>query len=251
MKEYYNIKEVARLLQIPTSTLRYWDDEGVIHAERDGENNYRKFSLSNIIELSMVSFYRNIGIPIRDLKQILKSERELQRNLLDQEEKRIELQIQNMYRQQERIRKQKRLLQEVEKLNQKTIGKGKPAFQKVVAFERENPRHWQYMVEEPERFMLFLDGKCLENVEYAVGMNKEENSENQQVLWTRAEEEPYMEGLLIVENQDEKNNNMAQLLEVLQGKGNHPKVAIAQYLSSEWEKKGIDYYKVWFEAKNQ
>ena len=78
MKEYYNIKEVARLLQIPTSTLRYWDDEGVIHAERDGENNYRKFSLSSIIELSMVSFYRNIGIPIRDLKQILKSERELQ-----------------------------------------------------------------------------------------------------------------------------------------------------------------------------
>ena len=98
--------------------------------------------------------------------------------------------------------------------------------------------------------MLFLDGKCLENVEYAVGMNKEENSENQQVLWTRAEEEPYMEGLLIVENQDEKNNNVAQLLELLQGKGNHPKVAIAQYLSSEWEEKGIDYYKVWFEAKN-
>lgn len=249
MKDYYNIKEVAELLQIPASTLRYWDEEGLIHTERDLDNNYRKFLLSTVIELSTISFYRNLGISIKELKHIFTSDLGVQKSLLEKEEQKIKQQIQDMYRQQKRIAKQKHLLQEVEQLKSWNICEGMPEYSEVEAFEWENPRQWEYLTKEPERFMLVLEGAALDNMQYGVGLNHREERGGRRILWKRESGKKYLESLLVVNCGNEKNNNMADILQEVKKLGYQPKSASAQYISSGWEENAIDYYRLWIEAE--
>lgn len=242
MREYYNIKEVARLLQIPMSTLRYWDDEGVIHTERDSGNNYRIFSMAAVMELSTVSFYRSLGIPVKEVKQMMESDVKIQKSILEEEEEKVEKQIQNMHEQQRRIQQQKFLLEEVERLKACDFCTGIPAFQAAAAFENENKKHWESTMKNPEKFVLVLDVKDSKKVSYAVGTEEETK---EQILWKRKETAVYAECLLTALNNDERKNDLEKCLEAVKKAGCRPVEAAAQYLTSEWNGQLLDYYKLW------
>lgn len=56
MEKYLSIGEVSRLLDIPESTLRFWQDKGIFSVEK-GENNYRQYTvydLTNIAEIALL-----------------------------------------------------------------------------------------------------------------------------------------------------------------------------------------------------
>ncbi len=67
-----SISEVSRLLHIPQSTLRYYEDEGLITPARK-ESGYRTYSLVSLVELGDVMFYRSIGVPIKSIKSLMDS----------------------------------------------------------------------------------------------------------------------------------------------------------------------------------
>ena len=48
----YDIKDAARYLGIAASTLRYWENEGLVQAGRNEANDYRQYSLHDLIEAS-------------------------------------------------------------------------------------------------------------------------------------------------------------------------------------------------------
>lgn len=242
MREYYNIKEVAKLLQIPMSTLRYWDDEGVIHTERDSSSNYRKFSMAAVMELGTVSFYRSLGIPVKEVKQMMESDVRIQKSILEEEEKKVEQQIRNMYEQRRRIQQQKFLLDEVERLKTSGFCMGIPAFDTAVSFGNENKKHWESTMKNPEKFVLVLDVHDSKKVRYAVAV---EETAGEQVLWKRKETAVYGECLLTALNTDERKNNLKECLEAVEKKGWQPIEAAAQYLTSEWSGQLLDYYKLW------
>ncbi len=43
MEQRLQIGEVADLLQINSSKLRYWEQQGLLRLERETENNYRQY----------------------------------------------------------------------------------------------------------------------------------------------------------------------------------------------------------------
>ena len=63
----YDIKEAARYLGVASSTLRYWESEGLVQAGR-GEANGRQYSLHDLIEASEIAFYRKLGVPVKELR---------------------------------------------------------------------------------------------------------------------------------------------------------------------------------------
>lgn len=67
-----SISEVSRLLNIPQSTLRYYEDKGLITPARK-DSGYRAYSLMSLVELGDVMFYRNIGVPIKSIKGLMDS----------------------------------------------------------------------------------------------------------------------------------------------------------------------------------
>ncbi|NTQ99747.1 MerR family DNA-binding transcriptional regulator, partial [Enterococcus faecium] len=41
MKKMYTIGQVSELFDLPKSTIRYWDKQGLIRSSRQEENDYR------------------------------------------------------------------------------------------------------------------------------------------------------------------------------------------------------------------
>ncbi|MDD0824752.1 MerR family transcriptional regulator [Mannheimia sp. AT1] len=65
-----SLKAVSNILDIPTSTLRYWDKEGLVAFNRNWQNDYRQVSVNTLLELLDVLDYREMDVPIGKIKQI-------------------------------------------------------------------------------------------------------------------------------------------------------------------------------------
>lgn len=67
----YTIGQVSEMCNIPVSTLRYYDKEGLFpHLERKG--NIRIFSDLEIEEIHLIECLKRSGLEIKDIKQFFK-----------------------------------------------------------------------------------------------------------------------------------------------------------------------------------
>lgn len=103
METRFHIGEIASFFEIPASTLRYWEECGVLSPEKSLENQYRTYSIPDLMTISDVLFYKNLGIP---LKQI----RDIEKNTPDQQKQLLENKMEMLIKQQQAI------LQRLEKL---------------------------------------------------------------------------------------------------------------------------------------
>lgn len=53
-KKWYTIGEVEREIDVPTTTLRHWEKEGLLTPDRDPENGYRRYSREDIRRLLII-----------------------------------------------------------------------------------------------------------------------------------------------------------------------------------------------------
>ncbi len=63
----YSIQEVARLLQIPKDTLRYYDRKGIVSPWRK-ENRYRRYSRSDLIDLMNIQILQYADFTLEEIK---------------------------------------------------------------------------------------------------------------------------------------------------------------------------------------
>lgn len=69
MDKDLTIGEVSELLNISGPTLRYWQKENIFPVNQDSMNNYRKYSIADLVNIAEISFYRNLGIPIKEMRR--------------------------------------------------------------------------------------------------------------------------------------------------------------------------------------
>ncbi|KAA6451275.1 MerR family transcriptional regulator [Bacillus swezeyi] len=68
MKEFFSIGEVSKLFNVNISTLRYYDEIGLLKPEfTDEHNNYRYYSTQQFERLSTIKYLRTLGLPINKL----------------------------------------------------------------------------------------------------------------------------------------------------------------------------------------
>ena len=65
----YTIKEVAEKTNLPASTIRYYDKQGLLPFVRRSESGYRMFSENDIGLLNMIECLKQTGMPIKEIKQ--------------------------------------------------------------------------------------------------------------------------------------------------------------------------------------
>lgn len=66
---YYSIGEVAEKLNLPTSTIRYYDKEGLLPFIKRNGSGIRMFAESDISMLEIIECLKSTGMPIKDIKQ--------------------------------------------------------------------------------------------------------------------------------------------------------------------------------------
>ena len=66
----FNIGEIARILGVPASTLRFWEKKSLFRIGK-GDNQYRQYTTTDLIRIADTVFYRNMGIPISQINDFL------------------------------------------------------------------------------------------------------------------------------------------------------------------------------------
>lgn len=92
----FHIGEIADFFGIPASTLRYWEENGLISPEKNEENNYREYSAADLMSLSDIIFYKNLGLPLKQIRKMDKTD-------IDEQRKLFEGKIEELERQKETI----------------------------------------------------------------------------------------------------------------------------------------------------
>lgn len=70
------IGQVAQASGLPVKTVRFYSDEGLIHAVSRSEGGYRLFAPAVVGELSLIRALRTMDVPLPELKRILEVRRQ-------------------------------------------------------------------------------------------------------------------------------------------------------------------------------
>ncbi|MCL1848636.1 MAG: MerR family transcriptional regulator [Clostridiales bacterium] len=101
MKDVYTIQEFAQLSGIEASTLRYWDDIGLFSpVKRNPENNYRYYSLAQLLALNFVTVLSDLDFPLKTIAE-LRNDRDPEQflRILDKHEKEMDMEMRRLRQQ--------------------------------------------------------------------------------------------------------------------------------------------------------
>ncbi|MFV0395675.1 MAG: MerR family transcriptional regulator [Coprobacillaceae bacterium] len=69
-KEFYTIGEVSKLCNIPTRTLHYYDDIGLlVPIKKDEQTGYRYYHASQLVEINIINQYKIQGYSLKEIKE--------------------------------------------------------------------------------------------------------------------------------------------------------------------------------------
>jgi MerR family transcriptional regulator, thiopeptide resistance regulator len=67
----YTVKQLSTLAGITPRTLHHYDEIGLLKPSRVGENGYRYYGDESVLRLQQILFYRELGLPLEDIKKIM------------------------------------------------------------------------------------------------------------------------------------------------------------------------------------
>jgi DNA-binding transcriptional MerR regulator len=67
----YTVKQLSSLAGISARTLHYYDEIGLLKPETVGANGYRYYGDESLLRLQQILFYRELGMPLEAIKEIL------------------------------------------------------------------------------------------------------------------------------------------------------------------------------------
>lgn len=89
MKKQFHIGEISHFFNLPSSTLRYWEDAGILTPQKNAENNYREYTIEDFMNLSDIIFYKSLGIPLKQIRTLEQSSPEEHSFLLNKKVKEL------------------------------------------------------------------------------------------------------------------------------------------------------------------
>lgn len=69
MENFYSIKQVSTMTGLSSPTLRYYEEEGLIHPIQRNENGIRKYSDNDLTWISFLAKLKQMEMPISEMKK--------------------------------------------------------------------------------------------------------------------------------------------------------------------------------------
>lgn len=67
----YTINELAKLSNVTTRTLRYYDQLGLLIPAQIGHNGYRYYNRENLLRLQQILFFRELDVPLKEIQILI------------------------------------------------------------------------------------------------------------------------------------------------------------------------------------
>ena len=65
------VKQLSKLAGVTPRTLHHYDEIGLLKPSRVGDNGYRYYGEESVLRLQQILFYRELDIPLEDIKKIM------------------------------------------------------------------------------------------------------------------------------------------------------------------------------------
>ena len=138
----YSIGEISKMFQLPISTLRYYDKEGLFpHLKR--VNGVRQFSESEIETLRVIDCLKRSGLEIKDIKEYM-SLCSLGNTTLKQRKEIFEKQKEEVLQEMEKLQKVLSMLNYECWYYDQAIEKNDEAYVQALSFNQFPPQIQQY-----------------------------------------------------------------------------------------------------------
>ncbi len=67
----FTVKQLSKMAGVTPRTLHHYDDIDLLKPSRVGDNGYRYYGEEALLKLQQILFYRELGFPLDDIKQIM------------------------------------------------------------------------------------------------------------------------------------------------------------------------------------
>lgn len=78
----YTVKSLAKLAGISSRTLRYYDEINLLKPCRVNSSGYRIYGEEEVDTLQQIMFYKEMGLPLEKIKEIISNKDFNQKNAL-------------------------------------------------------------------------------------------------------------------------------------------------------------------------
>lgn len=246
MENYLSIGEVSRLLNIPEHTLRYWQDAGIFSVRQE-MNNYRKYTMADLLNIAEVAFYRNIGIPVKQMERFNRFGLEDYSQILDDVKLRVEKQMEELRAMHQLILLKEKHLQEISVLRQRDYSWEDVPFCSVVRFSYSDQDKLTEYTRNPSLYVRCIDTRALSRE--VRGIICEKPSPSDSVLWEAERTQTSRFASFLIEEYPEEDysNNIQEKLAPIRRKA-ETGILLANFLMSEVrDGRKVDYMKGYVE----
>lgn len=123
MKNYFSIGEISKMANVSVQTLRHYDKLDLLKPSLVKDNGYRYYSLEDFYKLDFIRFYRNLDMPLLDIKDIMVRKFTINNivDLLDKQQDELDKKIKALENQKKQIKYKNDY---IKTLLSKPLGKG-------------------------------------------------------------------------------------------------------------------------------
>lgn len=224
----FNLNEAARILEVAPSTLRYWDSQGLIDIERNPQNNYRQLSMRSLIAAGDVAFYRDLGVPMKQLVSLASlSEADFDAMLTAQSHD-VDKQIAHLQETKRRIERQRSVLAQAVQLEGRPLHEAAVPFRRIARMDMHDPTHWELISHDLQRYGVYIEaGNPTEALD---GVIDEGELAAAPALWDRDDSLVALECLLKAPEDDYTASNAPELFDAARAAGYQPHCMVGSFL---------------------
>lgn len=267
MEAKWTIGEVAKLFDISTDTLRYYEKNGLLSAEKNETNGYRYYSYETIVILMDILFFRNMDVPVKDIRHIVATMGISDiKDILAEHQRSMENKIQELTKQSQMLAQVALQYEQCEKLLGEYSIVSAPDFKyKVMG------KHDEDLFDIIGRYKK-MDAKWMNNIRYSLLVPQDELMRSKSFHYAQLglSIETNQAGMLSVAEQRELSSmSGAEYLYTIvstdyNGQANHTILNALSWLNEEnrqvtgplvgrymasSHKDGLDYYEIWIEVR--
>lgn len=244
-KQYYSLDEIFKMLNIPKSTLRYWEKEKLISSFRNSESQYREYSTSQLIDICEIKFYRDLNFSIPDIKKMYSNDFEANHLLIEEARNSLYSKIEQLQQTIIDIEKYQYRHSLIESLKENKLVKQKPDFNKLYYFHPGKTPNLINYLKNPSILSFVTDPEDT-HLKHFTTFEKNSAVKPVETIWEYNEEKEYFCFLLTSKENILNEEQLANNSEEIKHLGYTPEKVIGRYLITE---NLLDYYQVWIEAK--
>ena len=249
MEETFSIGKVAELLDIPTATIRFWEDAGLFSIKKE-KNHYRSYTRRDLVQIADVIFLRNSGVPVKQISHLARCSAERYQQELQQ----IELHLDEKRKQYEQmyLRNKKLLarIQEVLRLRRKFGQYEDVPFQKIVPFDYQEKEKLLQYSNDPSLYVRYFDTGDMSTETRCIIAPPEYSGSD--VCWQKEERSTFFTFLIREQVENGYQSDVLESLSRIQ-KDQRTGILLAQYLFTAEEEDGqlTDFLKGYVEIKGE